>query len=234
MKCEMIRDLLPLYIDGITSEVSNKEIEAHLKECSGCRQCYQEMSGKLPDILPKAEINEAEIIKKAGRKRKRIQRLAVSALSITGAICLILGIVVLIGIPRKVRYEDVLLEYGVTDSSVKYDDTLTESGESSRDYVVSLENGVKSNSVEAYVEIKPKAGRLFDLSFSGSTYVMQDEQGQNIGTANDWIVNRIGGTGQGCRFTSDCNDRIAEWTLVFSDKIVVIRNGEMVSIEDVE
>ena len=25
MKCEMIRDLLPLYIDGLTSEESNKE-----------------------------------------------------------------------------------------------------------------------------------------------------------------------------------------------------------------
>ena len=27
MKCEMIRDLLPLYIDGLTSEASNQEIE---------------------------------------------------------------------------------------------------------------------------------------------------------------------------------------------------------------
>lgn len=31
MKCEMIRDLLPLYIDGLTSEESNREIEKHLK-----------------------------------------------------------------------------------------------------------------------------------------------------------------------------------------------------------
>jgi len=27
MKCEMIRDLLPLYIDGLTSEESNREID---------------------------------------------------------------------------------------------------------------------------------------------------------------------------------------------------------------
>ena len=33
MKCEMIRDLLPLYIDGLTSEESNKEIDKHLKTC---------------------------------------------------------------------------------------------------------------------------------------------------------------------------------------------------------
>ena len=27
MKCEIIRDLLPLYIDGLTSKESNQEIE---------------------------------------------------------------------------------------------------------------------------------------------------------------------------------------------------------------
>ena len=32
MKCEMIRDLLPLYIDGLTSKESNQEIEKHLKK----------------------------------------------------------------------------------------------------------------------------------------------------------------------------------------------------------
>ena len=33
MKCEVVRDLLPLYIDKLTSEESNKEIEKHLKNC---------------------------------------------------------------------------------------------------------------------------------------------------------------------------------------------------------
>lgn len=28
--CELIRDLLPLYVDGLTSEVSNREIKEHL------------------------------------------------------------------------------------------------------------------------------------------------------------------------------------------------------------
>ena len=52
MKCEMIRDLLPLYIDGLTSEESNKEIDKHLKTCRGCKEYYREMTG---------EINEAAV-----------------------------------------------------------------------------------------------------------------------------------------------------------------------------
>ena len=30
--CEMIRDLLPSYIDELTNDVTNKEIEEHIKE----------------------------------------------------------------------------------------------------------------------------------------------------------------------------------------------------------
>ena len=31
--CEMIQDLLPSYIDELTSEVTNREVEAHVSEC---------------------------------------------------------------------------------------------------------------------------------------------------------------------------------------------------------
>jgi len=38
MKCEVIRDLLPLYVDGVASEESRALIEEHLKTCEGCRE----------------------------------------------------------------------------------------------------------------------------------------------------------------------------------------------------
>lgn len=34
--CEMIQDLLPLYMDGLTNEVTVQEIEKHMKECGEC------------------------------------------------------------------------------------------------------------------------------------------------------------------------------------------------------
>ncbi|MDD2498630.1 MAG: zf-HC2 domain-containing protein, partial [Desulfitobacteriaceae bacterium] len=33
MKCEIIKDLLPSYIDGLTSSESNLQIEEHLNNC---------------------------------------------------------------------------------------------------------------------------------------------------------------------------------------------------------
>lgn len=36
--CNLIRDLLPLYIDGVCSDESNVCVEEHLKECASCRE----------------------------------------------------------------------------------------------------------------------------------------------------------------------------------------------------
>lgn len=43
IKCEIIRDLFPSYIDGLTSRESNELIEEHLEECRECRECLDEM-----------------------------------------------------------------------------------------------------------------------------------------------------------------------------------------------
>ena len=73
MKCEMIRDLLPLYIDGLTSEESNREIEKHLKNCRGCQKYYQEMTGEIgEDIsISEEEIQELQVIKKIKKIREK-------------------------------------------------------------------------------------------------------------------------------------------------------------------
>lgn len=41
--CDMIQDLLPLYLDGVCSEESKKAIEEHLAECSDCKAFYTTM-----------------------------------------------------------------------------------------------------------------------------------------------------------------------------------------------
>lgn len=41
--CDMIQDLLPLYLDGVCGEESKVEIEKHLSECSVCKDFYTAM-----------------------------------------------------------------------------------------------------------------------------------------------------------------------------------------------
>lgn len=53
MKCYIVKDLLPNYIDKLTNEDINVEINTHLKECSNCRIVYEHMlSTNMQAILP--------------------------------------------------------------------------------------------------------------------------------------------------------------------------------------
>lgn len=55
MKCCIIRDLLPSYIDGLTCEETNEEIRAHLEHCTDCHTVYQQMTAMLPAEIPEEE-----------------------------------------------------------------------------------------------------------------------------------------------------------------------------------
>ena len=52
--CEVIQDLLPLYVDGACSESSVEIIKEHLESCPECREIYQQLhSHTSEEILQK-------------------------------------------------------------------------------------------------------------------------------------------------------------------------------------
>ena len=40
--CDLIRDLLPLYLDGVCSDASRRAVKAHLAGCADCRRALAE------------------------------------------------------------------------------------------------------------------------------------------------------------------------------------------------
>ncbi len=76
LACEVVRDLLPSYIDGLTSPETSALIEAHLKNCEGCRTIHGEMTGREP---PKAEAPEVDYLKKVRSSGQRLRRMVVMA-----------------------------------------------------------------------------------------------------------------------------------------------------------
>jgi len=54
MKCEVVRDLLPLYADGCCSEESRRLVEEHMKQCPDCEAYWQTMQIPLAqtEVLP--------------------------------------------------------------------------------------------------------------------------------------------------------------------------------------
>ena len=85
IECGIVRDLLPLYEEQITSEASDKAVEEHLKECEQCCKIYQEM--KMPELQIQYDRTPAESLHKYIKKKKR--RLGVKVAVITTMIILL-------------------------------------------------------------------------------------------------------------------------------------------------
>ena len=66
--CEVIKDLLPLYVEQMASDKSIELIEEHLAECNDCKKIYEEMNAPEPEL--KVQQEEGERFKKFMKKWK--------------------------------------------------------------------------------------------------------------------------------------------------------------------
>ena len=71
LKCAIVRDLLPLYVDGLTSAETSAAIEEHLKNCEDCRKVLNEMTRALMAVKneQKEEIDYLKKVKKRNHKK---------------------------------------------------------------------------------------------------------------------------------------------------------------------
>ena len=68
MECEIIRDLLPLYADNLTSDASNRRIEDHIKTCPKCCRLHKEMCAPME---PEPVETQEQILERVYRKQRR-------------------------------------------------------------------------------------------------------------------------------------------------------------------
>lgn len=109
MKCGIIKDLLPSYIDELTSEDSNQAIEKHLKICDECQRYYKSMrpertslSEEFVDftdekiesagVYHKVDTNEIQVLKSFRRKRGSLIALLCACLAAIVALVVIISL----------------------------------------------------------------------------------------------------------------------------------------------
>ena len=71
ISCEIIKDLLPLYHDGVCSNDSRTMVEEHFAYCDNCKAELQAMDDELAINNAKQNLNEAEAVKKLSRRWKK-------------------------------------------------------------------------------------------------------------------------------------------------------------------
>ena len=85
IKCEVIKDLLPLYVDEVVSDESRSLIEEHLKECSGCREYCQQLREGLPEEVDMEFPDETASLRKI-KRRINLNRILIIMVTLGSAI----------------------------------------------------------------------------------------------------------------------------------------------------
>lgn len=72
LPCELIKDILPLYMEQLTSDVTNSQIEEHLKTCEACRSVLESMREPVEESVDTEEVQEIDFLKRTRQKTRRV------------------------------------------------------------------------------------------------------------------------------------------------------------------
>lgn len=106
-ECDIVQDLIPLYIDNVASEASEKLIVSHVETCSECKDFLEEMRNPL--VLPVA-VEERMKERKAFEGLKKAINKKVWRSIIISTLCVVLlmsGIVILTSVELDIDSSDV-------------------------------------------------------------------------------------------------------------------------------
>lgn len=160
LSCEIVRDLLPTYIDGLASPGTEESVTAHLKQCEGCQNVYKRMKEENKGDSNDMRLNgmgvndtrtlEAEktLFKKINRKVNKKARMA--------AIAGIIGVIGAVGVMQLVfntAFKDVpVSEVTVSATVYPLGELVTEENQGASDETVKISKGDSKNE-EAYYSV---------------------------------------------------------------------------------
>lgn len=124
ISCEIIRDLLPLYVDDVCSKASRTVVENHLQTCSECKKELEMMCEGEPTVVV-GEVDTAKAAGKAWKKRKL--RSAIIGLVLA---TIVFGLGYGLTVPNIVPVDEKHLEVGevsqYADGDIRLELTVTD------------------------------------------------------------------------------------------------------------
>jgi hypothetical protein len=115
LKCEVVRDLMPNYIEGLTSEVTNSLVSGHLEECEACKSLYDKLKADM--TVPKFEKKDLLRLLRAIRKAKLTQIIlaVLGGIILTWAVIFVMNAPFSVVSPNEIQEQDI---YKLSDNSM--------------------------------------------------------------------------------------------------------------------
>ena len=109
-QCDIVRDILPLYVDGACSEASAEMVKEHLTACADCNAIYQKLlSHTNEDVLH--EESESVIMRHEAKEKQRDRKKITIAVLISIALCIIAIFTAVFLLPIKIDFEPVKIDF---------------------------------------------------------------------------------------------------------------------------
>ena len=162
--CEIINDLLPLYIDDLCNEKSKEVIKEHLSSCEKCKQNYEKMKGA-DDIMKNNNSEDFKVAESLKNIRRKIFRnkIVVSILTIVVIAFAIFGVGTIMENIEKV---------------IKYDNNIIVTKVNREDRGVCLEAEMTGNlmisTTQKRVEIEKNGEKEINIYFCSETNAWED------------------------------------------------------------
>ena len=107
LPCDVVTDLLPSYVDGLTNETTSSYIKEHLSECSECNNKYKSMMGM--DITPETSDEEEKEIDFL-KKQKKNNAVKTVLLFATLVLCFLVVAVIIKSRPKTPDFKEIAPE----------------------------------------------------------------------------------------------------------------------------
>lgn len=123
LDCAIVRDLLPSYVDGLSSDITNQAIEEHLRDCPDCAEALRRMREPAAEKSPPAP--EVDYLKK-------VRRRSTGRSLIFGIVLMLIGMTLvffrMFYVGSGADASDVACHVTVAGDTVTVSGTLTSSG----------------------------------------------------------------------------------------------------------
>lgn len=186
LPCEIVQDLLPSYVDGLTNEVTNQAVESHVQTCKKCRQCLKDMNVVIEPEISEYEEKEIDFLKKTKRRHRRILGISVAAV-----VCAVLCIVAFVriyligeevsaeGISCQVEVETSVQEDGSTETEIQANGVILDAGLDVTKVEFSEEDGIVTIEVKGGAA-SPFRQNIFEENYTAAGEVKQIFVGNRI------------------------------------------------------
>lgn len=149
--CEMVKDLIPLYVDGVCSEGSKVFIREHLEECEECRKYLASIEDGSTPVIPDSEIDEMQKSETSFLKKVK-HKIAIQKLVFCGTLfAIVFGLFVLYENPME---NELLNKIPVLDKRISITDVqISEVCQLKNGYVYFTLTSKKPFSIQTYQAI---------------------------------------------------------------------------------